>query len=60
LEWREWETPDQQRRQAVSVVADTVQFLERPGDSSGATAHEGGDDQEAELGAGAEEGELVF
>jgi single-strand DNA-binding protein len=28
LEWREWETPDQQRRQAVSVVADTVMFLD--------------------------------
>src|SRR5689334_2353090 len=24
LEWREWETSDQQRRQAVSIVADTV------------------------------------
>jgi single-strand DNA-binding protein len=32
LEWREWETPDQQRRQAVSVVADTVLFLDRPGE----------------------------
>jgi single-strand DNA-binding protein len=27
LEWREWETPDHQKRQTVSVVADTVQFL---------------------------------
>ena len=31
LEWREWETADQQKRQAVSVVADTVQFLDSPG-----------------------------
>ncbi len=31
LEWREWETPEQQRRQAVSIVADTVQFLDPPG-----------------------------
>jgi single-strand DNA-binding protein len=31
LEWREWETAEQQRRQAVSVVADTVQFLDSPG-----------------------------
>jgi single-strand DNA-binding protein len=30
LEWREWETADQQRRQAVSIVADTVQFLDSP------------------------------
>ncbi len=33
LEWREWESADQQRRQAVSVVADTVQFLGSPGDN---------------------------
>jgi single-strand DNA-binding protein len=30
LEWREWETADEQKRQAVSVVADTVQFLDGP------------------------------
>ena len=30
LEWREWETSDQQKRQAVSIVADTVQFLDSP------------------------------
>src|SRR5580700_9709042 len=32
LEWREWETAEQERRQAVSIVADTVQFLDSPGD----------------------------
>jgi len=32
LEWREWETAEQQRRQAVSIVADTVQFLDAPGE----------------------------
>ena len=32
LEWREWETSDQQKRQAVSVVADTVLFLDGPGE----------------------------
>jgi single-strand DNA-binding protein len=31
LEWREWETSEQQRRQAVSIVADTVQFLDPAG-----------------------------
>jgi single-strand DNA-binding protein len=31
LDWREWETEDQQRRQAVSIVAETVQFLDTPG-----------------------------
>jgi len=48
LEWREWETSDQQRRQAVSVVADTVQFLDSPGDTTGATLadHDAGAVQE--------------
>src|SRR4051812_5471512 len=27
LEWREWETQDGQKRQAVDIVADSVQFL---------------------------------
>ena len=27
LRWREWETQDGQKRQAVSIVADTVQFI---------------------------------
>jgi single-strand DNA-binding protein len=55
LEWREWETADQ-KRQAVSIVADTVQFLDGPGDRPDA-------DNDAELagvGAESEEGELVF
>jgi single-strand DNA-binding protein len=52
LEWREWETADQQRRQAVSVVADTVQFLDTPG---GGEAPAGGDsDADGEA-----DGELV-
>src|SRR5262249_6422769 len=34
LEWREWETADQQRRQAVSIVAETVQFLDNPSEGS--------------------------
>ena len=57
LEWREWET-DNQKRQAVSIVADTIQFLEGPGER----AEEGGGEDDGELvgvGAGAEE-ELVF
>jgi single-strand DNA-binding protein len=31
LQWREWETAEEQKRQAVSVVADTVLFLDSPG-----------------------------
>jgi single-strand DNA-binding protein len=50
LEWREWETSDQQKRQAVSVVADTVQFLDGPRDEQ----DEDEDDGElVEAGAGA-------
>jgi single-strand DNA-binding protein len=67
LEWREWETADQQKRQAVSIVAETVQFLDSPGDRSPATG-EGADGEDGDgrdgrelVGVGAgEEGDLVF
>ena len=35
LEWREWETPDGNKRQAVDIVADTVQFLGGRDDAGG-------------------------
>jgi single-strand DNA-binding protein len=35
LEWREWETPEQQRRQTVRVVAEAIQFLDPREDSGG-------------------------
>jgi single-strand DNA-binding protein len=67
LEWREWETADQQKRQAVSIVADTVQFLDNPGErSEGATGDgpaKGEPHEEGELvgvGNGAEETDLAF
>jgi len=68
LEWREWETAEQERRQAVSVVADTVQFLDGPGersqlDASGeGRSHDGGDaagEEDGEL-AGVGAGDIVF
>ena len=67
LEWREWETADQQKRQAVSVVGDTVQFLDGPAtDRRRAGGHgpngDGEDELDSELigvGAGGEE-DLVF
>jgi single-strand DNA-binding protein len=43
LEWREWETADQQKRQAVSVVADTVLFLDGPGQQSQSGRPQGGE-----------------
>ena len=30
LQWREWETDDNSKRQAVEIVAETVQFLGAP------------------------------
>lgn len=58
LEWREWEGADEQRRQAVSVVADSVQFLDAAGESRLEEPEEGQDDAGGELvgvGAGPEE-----
>jgi single-strand DNA-binding protein len=74
LDWREWETTDQQRRQAVSIVADTVQFLDSPngrsqgdegdhGEPGEFDEHEDDRDAAGELvGAGArsESGDLAF
>jgi single-strand DNA-binding protein len=55
LEWREWEGADQQMRQAVSIVASTVQFLDSPGARDAVGDEEAGD-QTAET----REDELVF
>jgi single-strand DNA-binding protein len=35
LDWREWEAQDGSKRQAVEVVADSVQFLDSRGDGEG-------------------------
>jgi single-strand DNA-binding protein len=35
LEWREWESQEGQKRQAIDIIADTVQFLSSPRDDSG-------------------------
>jgi single-strand DNA-binding protein len=35
LEWREWETPEGHKRQAVDIIADAVQFLGSRDDASG-------------------------
>jgi single-strand DNA-binding protein len=59
LEWREWETADQEKRQAVSIVAETVQFLDTPGERAGPASGEapGNDEQQGDgelVGVGAE------
>jgi single-strand DNA-binding protein len=35
LDWREWEAQDGTKRQAVEIIADSVQFLGSRGDSEG-------------------------
>jgi single-strand DNA-binding protein len=65
LEWREWETAEQERRQAVSVVADTVQFLDSPGERahSEISGEESGDGEDGRelvgVGVGGDD-DLVF
>jgi single-strand DNA-binding protein len=53
LEWREWETAEQVRRQAVSIVAETVQFLDSPAaNRPGEGSEEDGDGDGELVGAG--------
>ncbi len=67
LEWREWEV-EQQRRQAVSIVADTVQFLDSRGDRAEQELDGGQTDGDGEqhareltgVGVGGDEGDLTF
>jgi single-strand DNA-binding protein len=62
LEWREWETDEHERRQAVSVVADIVQFLDGSGGRADEDDHGGhADDDDRELvGVGADELDVTF
>jgi len=55
LDWREWETADQVKRQAVSIVADTVQFLDSPGGRADRNGGSGGEDAGELIGVGAGE-----
>jgi single-strand DNA-binding protein len=72
LEWREWETQDGQKRQAVDIIADSVQFLGGRDDAGagGFTASAGGsrsdvpvderDFQTAASGAGIGDDDIPF
>jgi single-strand DNA-binding protein len=42
LEWREWETPEGQKRQAVDIIADSVQFLGSREDAGNGNGFAGG------------------
>jgi single-strand DNA-binding protein len=59
LEWREWENDQQQKRQAVSIVAETVQFLDSPGDRSASVGVTADGDEDGEQAEGADARELV-
>jgi single-strand DNA-binding protein len=52
LSWREWETAEEQKRQAVSIVADAVQFLD--------SARDGEGEEGALVGAGAGQDDLTL
>jgi single-strand DNA-binding protein len=52
LDWREWEAQDGSKRQAVEIIADTVQFLGSRGEGGG--AGEGAGNQFVPAGAAAE------
>jgi single-strand DNA-binding protein len=72
LEWREWETQDGQKRQAVDIIAESVQFLGGRDDAAGGgfTASAGGsrsdvpvderDFQTAASGAGIGDDDIPF
>ncbi|MGA9875458.1 MAG: single-stranded DNA-binding protein [Solirubrobacteraceae bacterium] len=57
LDWREWETTDGAKRQAVDIVAENVQFLDGRGDHSDSSASSGGEDptESADSADGSEE-----
>jgi single-strand DNA-binding protein len=54
LEWREWQQQDGTKREAVEVVADSVQFLGSRGDGEGGGGFGGGGNQFVPAGAGSE------
>jgi single-strand DNA-binding protein len=49
LEWREWEAQDGAKRQAVDIIADSVQFLGSREDASGGFSAGGGLPQGGEV-----------
>jgi len=66
LEWREWETKDKEKRSAVEIVAETVQFLNGSGPKASPAATSEADVRAAEIDAtfdvapSASEGDIPF
>lgn len=61
LQWREWETQEGQKRQALDIVADTVQFLggKNDGGGSGGGSSSGGGRQGSAGGGGGDDFDSV-
>jgi single-strand DNA-binding protein len=61
LNWSEWETPEGGKRQAVEIVAESVQFLDGRGDAggSGGSSDDEGSIDSADSAEGGAERELV-
>jgi single-strand DNA-binding protein len=59
LEWREWDTPENGKRQAVEIIADNVQFL-RSKDSSDSNSASPEDGELVPAGVGAGEDDIPF
>jgi single-strand DNA-binding protein len=49
LEWREWETPEGQKRQAVDIIADSVQFLGSREDAGNSNGFAGGGNARSDI-----------
>ncbi len=60
LEWREWESTEKQHRPAVSIVADTDEFLDSPGARRGEASDPEGEEDGELAGVGAGEDDLTF
>jgi single-strand DNA-binding protein len=54
LDWREWDAQDGSKRQAVQVIAESVQFLGGRGDGEGGGGSSSGGNQFVPSGAGSE------
>ena len=63
LDWREWEAQDGSKRQAVEIIADTVQFLGSRGDAEGGGERQfvpAGATADADMGSSAADDDIPF
>jgi single-strand DNA-binding protein len=64
LEWREWEAQDGTKRQAVEIIADSVQFLGGRGEGEGQAqfvpAGAAAQTEDADFGAGGADDDIPF